>query len=47
MNELKTFQDLVSWATWHVIEGLTKGEALRSLIFHVVDMARRWQPPAP
>lgn len=45
-DDLKTFQDLVTWATWHVLEGLTKGVALRKLIGDVVDFARRWEPEA-
>lgn len=44
-NEMKDFNDLVSWATWHVLEGLTQGQPLRSLIFSVIEYARRWKPP--
>ena len=43
-DRLKTFDDLVSWATWRVIEGITKGESLYSIMFGIVDYARRWKP---
>jgi len=41
----KDFRELVTWATWHVIAGITKGEPLHSLMFAVIEYARRWKPP--
>lgn len=35
------FQALVTWATWEIMQGLTKGEALRSLVFRVLAAARQ------
>jgi len=46
VSDFKTFNELVSWATWHVLEGLTKGTPLRSLIHDVLSLARSWQPEA-
>jgi hypothetical protein len=37
----KDFDDLVTWATWHVVSGITKGQPLRTLIFDVLEVARR------
>lgn len=41
-DDLNTFDDLVTWATWHVIEGLTRGTPLRSLIHGVLMTAANW-----
>lgn len=38
-----TFQDLVSMATWDVIQGLTRGYALHGLIHQVLELALRWK----
>jgi hypothetical protein len=35
-----SFDHLVTHATWRVLEGLTKGEPLRSLMFSVLATAR-------
>jgi hypothetical protein len=37
------FQALVTWATWEIMQGLTKGEPLRSLVFRVLSAARTAQ----
>ncbi len=37
------WEELVTWATWTVIEYLTHGKPLRSAIFTVLDVARRAQ----
>lgn len=37
------FQSLVTWATWEVLSGLTRGEPLRSLVFKVLSAARTAQ----
>lgn len=39
-HEWEDFQALVTWATWEVLEGLTKGEPLRSLVFRILNAAR-------
>lgn len=44
INKQDTFQELVSWATWFIIEGITKGDPLRGLVFHVLEVARQWEP---
>lgn len=38
-----SFDALVTWATWEVLSGITKGEPLRSLIFKVLNAARMAQ----
>ena len=43
-EEPKNFQELVSWATWQVIEGMTKGEPLRSIMISILNYARKWNP---
>lgn len=45
MKEPETFQDLVTWACWTVMEGITQGKTLRESIYLVLDYTRRWQPP--
>lgn len=35
----KNFEELVSWATWQVIEGLTQGKPLRSTMFSVLQVS--------
>lgn len=40
--ELKTFDDLVKWATWSVISSITSGAPLKSAIWQVCDVAIRW-----
>lgn len=40
MHEWKSFDELVTWATWRILEGLTKGTPLRSLVFTVLAAAR-------
>jgi hypothetical protein len=44
MNEPRNFNDLVTHCTWQVIEGLIEGEPLRSMMFRLLDYARRWEP---
>lgn len=41
-EDLNTFDDLVTWATWHVIEGLTRGTPMRSLMHGVLMAAVGW-----
>ena len=39
-----TFDELVDSATWNIIQGLMKGEPLRSLVYQVVStLARLWK----
>lgn len=44
MDRPKTFDELVTWACWTVMEGFVKGESLRTLMWNVLDVARRWKP---
>jgi hypothetical protein len=37
-----TFDELVEHNSWHVIQGLLKGEALKSLIYQVCELTARW-----
>lgn len=37
MNEPRDFNELVSWATWQVIEGMTRGEPLKKVIHYVLQ----------
>jgi hypothetical protein len=39
-NKWDDFQSLVTWATWEIMQGITKGEPLRSLVFRVLAAAR-------
>ena len=40
MNDTpRDFNELVSWATWQVIEGMTKGAPLRSVMHGVLQGA--------
>lgn len=38
-----SFDQLVTWATWEVLQGLTKGEPLRTLVFRILNAARMAQ----
>lgn len=44
-KELKdlTFNELVDWCAWQVMEGLLQGKPLRSVIYTVVDLGARWR----
>lgn len=44
LNEPKTYPELVSWACWEVIKGLTTGVPLERIMFGVLQYARRWSP---
>ena len=46
-KEPADFSELVSWACWQVIEGMTQGESLRAVLFGVLTYARGWQPAKP
>ncbi len=37
------FSELVTWATWKVIKGITSGEDLRSVLFNILRVAREAQ----
>ena len=37
-----TFDELVEWATWAVIHGITRGQELRAVVFRVIDTSLRW-----
>lgn len=42
--ETGNFNDLVTWATWQVMEGIAKGEPLRSVMFQLISAIRLWKP---
>lgn len=39
----KDFRELVTWAVWQVIEGVTKGQPLERVMTGVLDYALRWR----
>ncbi len=39
METPKDFNALVTWATWEVIQGITKGQPLRSIMYGVLQDA--------
>lgn len=43
-REPADFKELTAWAVWQVIQGLTKGESLRTVMIGVLEYARRWEP---
>lgn len=47
MQSPKNFDELVTWATWQVVEGITKGEPLRSVMYNVLmgamNIMSEWQ----
>lgn len=40
--EHMSFDDLVTDACWSVMQGLTRGESLRSLMYHTLTLAIQW-----
>ncbi|MPT55021.1 hypothetical protein [Delftia sp.] len=40
-EEWDSFNDLVTWACWHLLESITSGRPLRGAVHHVIEMARR------
>lgn len=38
-----TFNNLVTWATWEVIAGITKGDKLETTMWAVVNTACAWR----
>jgi len=45
MIQPRTFDELVSWATWEIIESITKGKPLRSTVWGILEVARRFKMP--
>lgn len=39
-NEIETFDDLLTWACWYLMESFTRGESLRRSMHHIVQVAR-------
>lgn len=35
------FKELVTWASWQVIQGITRGEAIEAVMHRVLDVAVR------
>ena len=48
MKDPKDFNELVAWATWQVIEGMTQGQPLRSVMHGVlngaINIMATWKP---
>jgi len=40
-DEWDSFDDLLTWACWHLMESFTRGTALRSAMHHILNVARR------
>lgn len=41
-EELNTFDKLVKWATWQIIEGITTGQKLRTVVNGIVQYTIQW-----
>ncbi len=39
-NSFKTFDELVTWATWQIVEAITTGKPLRAAVYAVLMVAR-------
>lgn len=37
-----TFNELVDWCAWHMVERLLQGGKLRSIIYEIVNAATYW-----
>jgi hypothetical protein len=42
-QEKESFDDMLSRATWHVIQGIVKGEGIRGVVFGVYNIMLGWQ----
>jgi hypothetical protein len=42
-KEKESFDDMLSRATWWVIQGIVKGEGIRSVVFGVYSIMLGWQ----
>jgi hypothetical protein len=40
-NSFKTFDELVTWAAWQIIEGITAGKPIRQVIYSILMVARQ------
>jgi hypothetical protein len=40
-----TWEDLMTFACWEVITGITKGQTLRESMHRVLTMTVQWKPP--
>jgi len=38
--------DLVAWAAWRVVEGITAGIAIKTIMHEILMSATKWKPPA-
>ena len=43
MKEPENFKELVTWATWTVIQDITKGKPLESTMHTIIDYVLRWK----
>ncbi len=39
-----TFEDLVKWACWEVVQSMYQGSELRTTMFRIVQTVRQWDP---
>lgn len=37
-----TFNELVNWAAWHVVQGMLQGKTLQMTMHHVVSTVGQW-----
>jgi hypothetical protein len=42
-----TFEDLLVWSSWKVVEGMLAGQSIRSTMWDVLTAATKWKPPVP
>ena len=44
-GSFKTFDELVTWATWEIITAITTGKPLRQTVYGILMAARNWGKP--
>lgn len=47
MPEPKTFDELVSFVTWMIIDSITRGSPLRGTIHQALSYVLQWKPEQP
>lgn len=40
-HDWDSFDELLTWACWYLMESITRGEPLRRSMHHLLDVARR------
>lgn len=38
-----THNDLITWMAWEIVAGITRGEALRSVVFQFPHLVMQWK----